>query len=173
MRAAAKAVRRARAQLRAWAIGKSWAALEPGLRRIYAKARAAQRRTDDDPSLENLHEWRKRAKDLRYALEILEPLWPPVMKSFAEEAHALTDRLGEDHDLSQLADTVAADDGPREDRDGLLGLIGARRSELQADARRLGAQLFGEKPRPFVARLRRYWKTWMATTGDGTRKTPR
>src|SRR5262249_61355037 len=60
-----------------------WPALGPGLRRIYARARAAKRQVDDDPSVENLHEWRKRSKDLRYSLHLLQPTLPPGGEALA------------------------------------------------------------------------------------------
>ena len=94
--------------------------------------------------------------------EFLEPIWPPVMKAVADELHVLTDRLGDDHDLAQLERLVSAD--PRScgasDCAALLGLIGVRRGELQAEARELGERLFTEKPRAFVARLEGYWTAW-------------
>lgn len=32
------------------------------------------------PSVENLHEWRKRVKDLWYQVRLLTPLWPGMLK---------------------------------------------------------------------------------------------
>ena len=46
-------------------------ALSPGLRRIYRRGRKAMRAAREDPSAENLHEWRKRVKDLWHATEIV------------------------------------------------------------------------------------------------------
>ena len=114
MRKASACVGRVRARLAEWAIRpRGWAAIEPGLVRIYARARAAKRLADDDPSVEHLHEWRKRSKDLRYAIEIFEPIWSPIMKVFAYEAHELTDRLGDDHDLAQLERLVRTEHSAR------------------------------------------------------------
>jgi len=145
-----------------------WRALGPGLFRIYARARAAKRRADDDPSIEHLHEWRKRSKDLRYALDLLEPTWPSVVKALADEVHALTDRLGDDQDLSRLERVVQdepASCGTPEDRAALLGLIDVRRDELQAEARSLGERLYREKPKAFIIRVRGYWKAWGVQRG--------
>ena len=163
MRRASVLVARVRSRLPKWDVrDRGWPVIRPGLRRIYGRARAARRRASDDPSTEVLHEWRKRSKDLRYVHEFIEPLWPPVMKAVADELHVLTDRLGDDHDLAQLERLVSAD--PRScgasDCAALLGLIGVRRGELQAEARRLGERLFTEKSRAFVARLEGYWTAW-------------
>ena len=55
------------------------------------------------PEPELLHAWRKRAKDLWYHQRLLAPAWPDVLGAQAEEAHALTELLGDDHDLAVLA----------------------------------------------------------------------
>jgi CHAD domain-containing protein len=45
-----------------------------------------------------LHDVRKAAKRLRYALEVAEPLWPKKAKRLRKRVHALTDILGERQD---------------------------------------------------------------------------
>src|SRR5262249_14615301 len=52
-----------------------WATLRDALKQIYRKGRRAQRAASAEPSDEALHEWRKRAKDLWHALEVLTPAW--------------------------------------------------------------------------------------------------
>jgi len=152
---------RVRARLRKWALERrGWRVVRPGIARIYRRARAAKRRADRDPSVECLHEWRKRTKDLRYALELFEPAWPPVIDAFEEELHALTDRLGDHQDLTRLEDRVRAAPeacGTSRDCAALVGLIDARRAELLAEARPIAERVFSEKPRAFVARLHGYW----------------
>ena len=49
-----------------------------------------------------MHEWRKRVKDLWYHCLLLQDAWKPVMSALADEAHELSDRLGDDHDLAVL-----------------------------------------------------------------------
>ena len=58
-----------------------FAALAPGLRRVYARGRKRMRAARRDPGPENLHEWRKRVKDLWHATQV-------VRRSTAEEAQA-------------------------------------------------------------------------------------
>lgn len=50
----------------------------------------------------NLHELRKRTKDLLYELELLCCVWPEMIGPLVEQAHHLTDLLGDDHDLAVL-----------------------------------------------------------------------
>ena len=62
-----------------------------------------------DVSDNTLHEWRKRAKDLRYQLQFLCKAWPGVIDAAVAEAHDLGDILGDDHDLALLRQLLCAD----------------------------------------------------------------
>lgn len=133
-------------------------ALEAGLRRIYSRGRKALRRADANPSSENLHEWRKRTKDLWHALQILEPAAPKMMKKAAKRVHALADVLGDDHDLSELRRYVKAHPGSfvgRSEQDALVALIDRRRHALKRRALKLGARVFRRPPGRFVREIAR------------------
>ena len=81
----------------------SFEAVAKGLERTYRRGRRAFKAALEEPSAEALHEWRKRVKDLWYEHTLLRELWPPVMSATGDEAHELSDRLGDDHDLVVLA----------------------------------------------------------------------
>jgi CHAD domain-containing protein len=55
---------------------------------------------------ENLHEFRKKAKDFLYQLYFFRPLNPPVVKALEKKLDALTQGLGKYNDLSQLIKTL-------------------------------------------------------------------
>jgi CHAD domain-containing protein len=133
--------------------------LGPGLRRAYSRACKSFRKARAKPGDERLHEWRKRSKDLWYQLRLLRRAWPAVISAMADEAHRLSDLLGDDHDLVILRDYVNQADTTltAEQRSHLTRQIGARREELQAEAFAYGERLLAEKPKRFVARLERYW----------------
>src|SRR5262245_66313651 len=101
-----------------------------------------------DCSNEALHEWRMRTKDLRYELEMLETVWPEMLRPLAEQAHQLTNLLGEDHDLAVLRGVVQeqADGEPSTDDELLFALIDERRATLQKQAAALGDKLYEERP---------------------------
>jgi hypothetical protein len=79
-----------------------------------------------------------------------------------DQAHRLTDYLGEDHDLTVLREMALAH--PSELPDGaleaLLALIERRQGQLRKKAVLLGSRLFEEKPKQFVARFGQYWRQW-------------
>ena len=159
-RAAAKGVvamlREARARVDDWPLEHdSFDALSDGLERTYRRGRRDFKAVQAKPSVEALHEWRKRVKDLWYHHTLLRPLWPPVMKAVGDEAHELANRLGDDHDLTVLAEWVR--EHTRADSE-FFEAVDRRRAELQADAFTLGARLYADKPSVYVRRLRQLWQ---------------
>ncbi len=126
------------------------ASLAPGFRRTYRRARRAYRRARRNPTSENFHELRKRTKDLWYTAQILRSASPDRMERLAQDAHQLSDLIGEEHDLGVLAERVEME--PNRRIDGLPEVIERRRSELRAEALALGKRLFRRKPRK-MARL--------------------
>jgi CHAD domain-containing protein len=113
-------------------------AIEAALERLYAKGRRRMRRAerarDEQARGRKLHEWRKRVKDLRYAMEILERASDEqqagkggstgkasggkarqqakaraeaaLIHELAKRADDLGEALGEEHDLAVLAERV-------------------------------------------------------------------
>jgi len=136
-------------------------ALRPGLERIYRRGRRSMRAAADEPRDEHLHEWRKRAKDLWHALQILRPAAPKRMKAQARRAHRLSDLLGDDHDLAVLREHVAQADFALEQeatRTALLAVIDRRRGSLQREALKLGARVYGRRPKRFARSVERGWE---------------
>ena len=149
--------------------GGGWTAIEPGLLRSYRRGRTALEAAREDPTSENFHEWRKRAKDLWYHLRMLMPLSPGIVGGQADEAHELADLLGDDHDLAVLREALEGGAGAvPADVDAVIGLLDHRRAQLQAKALLVGERLYAESPKAFGRRLHGYWRIWRA----GPRRSP-
>ena len=122
--------------------------LEPGFERIYRRGRRALKAARRDPSTENLHELRKRAKDLWHAAQVLRPAAPKAMKPLARRAHELSDLTGDDHDLAVLR--AAARERQAALAPGELalleGLIARRRRRLRRKALARGRHLYARGP---------------------------
>jgi hypothetical protein len=81
------------------------------------------------------------------------------MRALADEAHVLSEQLGDDHDLAVLAAALSGD-GPDllgADRDVVLGLIEVRRARLLTAIRSGALRAYADKPGAFTRRLSRWW----------------
>lgn len=158
--AARAAIEGGREEIARWPLrNDSWQLVEAGLLRSYRGARRAMKHSRADPTAENVHEWRKRTKDLWYQLRILRDAWRPVLGETAEQAHDLADLLGDHHDLAVLREDLSSRDLSG-DRDAAEGAIGRRQQELLASAFEIGERLLAEKPKAFGRRLESYWEAW-------------
>jgi CHAD domain-containing protein len=157
---AAAAIAAGREAIAAWSLETgSWGLVGPGLSRAYRQGREAMARTLADPSAENVHEWRKRAKDLWYQLRILRQAWPGPLGATVEQAHDLTELLGHHHDLAVLTADL---DNRAElgERGAFEAAIRQRQGELLDAAFGIGRRLYAEKPKAFRRRFKRYWLAW-------------
>jgi CHAD domain-containing protein len=162
--AAQDAATQVRARLSDWKIERDgWAAVENGLRRTYRTGYRALALAAKTSNVKILHEWRKQARHLRNQLQLLEPAWTDREKELGDQAHQLTQLLGDDHDLAVLRETLAADPtayGGHRVLKGLFTFIDRQRKELQQQAFAVGQKLYKDPPKTFTARMERYWRAW-------------
>jgi CHAD domain-containing protein len=136
--------------------GDGWELIAPGIHRSYRRGRKRLRAVEEEASVTNLHELRKRVKDLWYQLRLIRDADRVMIGDLADHAHDLSDHLGDDHDLALLREEVQrrrdAFASPADQRH-LLQEIDQRRGELQFAAISLGRRIYAEKPKRFTARL--------------------
>jgi CHAD domain-containing protein len=141
--------------------GDGWGVIAPGLHRSYRRGRKRLRSVEEDASVTNLHELRKRVKDLWYQLRLIREADRHMIGNLADHAHDLSDHLGDDHDLALLREEVKrrrdAFASPAAQRH-LLQEIDQRRGELQFAAISLGERIYAEKPKKFTARLAKRYR---------------
>ncbi|MDQ3849867.1 MAG: CHAD domain-containing protein [Actinomycetota bacterium] len=152
--------------------GVGWKTIRRATIRSYRRARKAGGGALRHPTAQTLHEWRKRVKDLWYHQRLLEEAWPAVMGAQAQELHALSDALGEDHDLAVLADHLSRDPespaGESVGADEILELAARRRAELLEAAAHQDRRLFAESPKAYGRRLKRYLKAAVSEEASAT-----
>ena len=140
--------------------GDGWELFGPGLHRTYRRGRRRLRAVGEEASVTNLHELRKRVKDLWYQLRLIRDADKHMLEPLADHAHDLSDHLGDDHDLALLHEQVqrrpAAFSDPADQRH-LLEQIAQRRGELQFAAISLGERIYDGKPKKFTKRLKQRW----------------
>jgi CHAD domain-containing protein len=172
MRLAAEAIEAGRERVAEWPLdGADWELVADGLRRQYRRGRARRDDALAESSTPALHEWRKRAKDHWYHLRLVRNSWRAVLTPTADAAHALSDRLGDDHDLALLRDVAAERSAAFADPDeqlALLELVDRRRAELEAEAFAIGSRIYADKPNALARRLARYWVAWRGPARGAT-----
>lgn len=131
----------------------SFDAIADGLLRTYSEGR---RDLLHHETPEELHDWRKRVKEHWYHVQLLKHVWPEIMKPYAEVLSALSHALGDHHDLHVLRGKVGR-------MPAVIKAIEARQTDLQSEAEEIGARVYAEKPRAWLARMRKYWESWPRT----------
>ena len=184
----------ARQRIEGWRVSDSARSIRGGLTRTYRRGRRQLKlavpflsgapaplvaATDTDvghhpgaapghTAAEVFHTWRKRAKYLRYQLELLGPAWPAVLDATSDELHRLTDLLGDGNDATQLAAAPAlAQRGMESVASFMTSLCTAHRDGLWRRAVDLGTRLYAEPPKPFVDRVGVYYDAWRDPSSHG------
>jgi CHAD domain-containing protein len=119
---------------------------------------------------EAFHDWRKHVQRHWRQLVLVAPSWSKALRPQVALARDLAEILGEDHDLSVLAERVRADAkqfGPGPQVRAYLKLCRRRQVELRSLAEPLAARLLAEKPSSLAARLTAYWTTAPRLEGAG------
>jgi CHAD domain-containing protein len=146
--------------IRQWSLRtSSWALVGPGLARSYRDGRAAMKQVLADPTADNVHAWRKRVKDLWHQLRIVRDAWPQLLGETVDQAHELTELLGDHHDLAVLAEDLCTRDDLL-DHGAFEAAIAKRQDQLLGAALGIGRRLYTEKPKAFRRRIKRYWLAW-------------
>jgi CHAD domain-containing protein len=131
-----------------------------GIKKSYEKGQKLMHTAELVRSKENLHQWRKRVKDLWYQLRLLEPLWSRSLEGTAEELEKLSDYLGDDHDLVMLEEAAQSAHLNEAELKLFSGATAIRRKRLQEAAFRLGRKVYAEKPAVLAKRIENSWKRW-------------
>ncbi len=121
--------------------------------RTYRKARQAMMRAIARHDADDLHEWRKAAKELWYQSLLLGAI--PALHERQKQLHELSRTLGDHHDLALLCDAIVRH-GPELDPAAaaiVLQAASSRSVQLERKATSLGVELFGERTKVWSRRL--------------------
>ena len=133
-------LRSARRKVKDWPLKQlRWADLCRGVGQVYREGRKAQRRSQLTRTTGDLHEWRKRVKELWHGLRVLEMELPHALDGFVKGMKELGELLGNDHDLAVLEAAVKTCKLEAQELKAVRRRIQARRATLQQTAFKLGA----------------------------------
>ncbi len=135
-------------------------ALASGLELSFRRAVKAFEHAYDEPSNENVHEWRKGVQQHWRHMLLLRRAWPELADARMHAARKLSQILGDDHDLAilqQHLDTTKPAGFNSRDRRTVARLALQKQSELRQLAQPLGVKLFADSPRSLGRKFAIYW----------------
>jgi len=131
--------------------------------RIYEAGQTQMKNVLEEAIKENVHEWRKRAKDLWYSLRILSNIWPEIMSPLIIMLGSLTDLLGDTNDLFILKQEIMANedtfDNTNQARE-IINFINKQIIDFLREAKFIGRRIYSEKSAYFAGRMRNYYEIW-------------
>ncbi|MFL5827938.1 MAG: CHAD domain-containing protein [Thermoleophilaceae bacterium] len=130
-----------------------------GLEEIHRRGRRAMKHALEMADDASWHEFRKRVKDLWYAIRLLRPIAPAQLGGIADEAKALSDLLGKINDVAVLGRAIDehADSIYPGDANALRKAVQLRRDELRRAALPVARRLYDEPSELFAKRIGRWW----------------
>ena len=160
LQTAARQLRLERTHVRRWKLSAGgFRAIAPGLRRTYRAARKAMARAAAHPTADNYHAWRRRVKDHWFQLRLLERRCDGELLADQERLETLDGHLGEYHNCAILQRKVLTEMlDSRKETARFLRVLRRYQRELRRQAHVLGAQIYNEKPRTFIAAVRWHWR---------------
>lgn len=140
------------------------AALARGFQRSYAAGRRAYQAAVRNPTAKALHKLRRRTKRYQYQLQFLEPVDSKRLRRRRRRAQALSELLGQHHDLVLLGSALA-------DPSGTLGefasprvrrALARRERKLRRLALSLARRVYQKRPRRVAGQLLKRLQRWQA-----------
>lgn len=154
----------ARSRVFDWSLsGDNFKIIKKDLQKIYEKGQRYMYAVFSEAIKANVHEWRKRVKDLWYSMRILSNLWPEIMSPLIILLGKLSDTLGDANDLFLLKERIIANEAKFKDNQHtkeLINFIDKRIIDLLRDARSVGRKIYSENPKFFVGRMQNYYEIW-------------
>lgn len=135
-----------------------WAALGPGFRDTYRRARRAYTRASAEPSAEHFHAFRTPEKRHLYQVELLERAWEAPLRVRRQELSHLGELLGDHHDLSLLQQELRSRVELELEWAALQAPVAERLAKFEGSALSLAALTFAEKPGAITRRFGAYFR---------------
>ena len=132
--------------------------LRKGWKRTLRKGQAAIVQCENSPVTEAFHDLRKAAQAHVQQTNLLLDLWPSLLVQRQKDAKAISDILGEDHDLCILLEKIASDEALKPDRFVLETSIAERQSHLRSQALEKSKLLFSPDADFEARRIEMLWR---------------
>lgn len=134
--------------------------IRKGIRRVYRRGRKNLFRVKDQYHMDEFHEYRKNIKYLQHHMELIQPVFPELLKPYARTIDKHAEKLGDTRDcerlelyLQQTVPYEIAASGKKR----LLELTIERRNQLMKKIFSRSDLIYAEKPADFTRRIKTYW----------------
>lgn len=131
-----------------------------GAKPVYARARKGLKHAFANGHADAFHAWRRDAQRHWRHMQLLAAAWPEEMSARITEIRALSQCLGDDHDIHILMGhvrTIGPDLASRREMESFYDGCALRQHRLRFDAHNHGRLLFTEAPSAFARRIGGYW----------------
>jgi CHAD domain-containing protein len=150
---------RASASASVWPLERmSFEDVATALTQSYRRARRRLPCSWETASAEDVHKFRKALVTFRYQVELIEPLWPKVWRTYTGEVQKLRLHLGKSNDLIILSGLAQPKQPLAHWRSRLAPRIESQRQFHLNRARILASRVLAESPRSFQKRIEAMWK---------------
>lgn len=144
-----------------------YVSIKKGIRRVYRSGRFHHSRIGSSFDTELLHEYRKTTKYLQFQMELIQPVYPKLLKAHAGTIDKHTELLGDIRDYDRL-DFYIQNAVPKEihstKRKKLLEIIRKRKEEMLVKVLARSQIIYAEKPKEFIKRIQVYWNQYYQLT---------
>ena len=131
-----------------------------GLERVYKKGRKHQSAVRNQFNMDLFHEYRKNTKYLQFQTELIQPIFPKIIRAYSGTLAKHSELLGHIRDYDRL-DLYIRNEIPEEIQTEkgrrLLEEIGKHREELIEKVCLKPQLIYAEKPKEFLNRIKIYW----------------
>jgi CHAD domain-containing protein len=135
-------------------------AIAPGLKDSVRRARNAMIAAWTHPTGAHYHAWRCHVKDHWFHVRLLEARCGDHLLRDQRRLEALDGALGEYHNVLLLRDVLLTDSSlSRQEFAQCLRVLARYQRLLRLHAHLLGTRIYSEKPRRFVRRVKRLWRS--------------
>lgn len=135
-------------------------AIRKGIRRVYSRGYRFLRIVQKKYEEEQFHEYRKNTKYLLHHMELIQPVYPKLIRAYSSTIDKHTQLLGNTRDYVRLESFIRERSHGKRissgDRKMLQG-ISSRREEMMQKILAKASRIYAEKPGEFIKRLDSYW----------------
>jgi CHAD domain-containing protein len=161
VQAALAAIEESERAIDSWPLGEDgWELVAAGLGDGYRAGREQLEVVAGSCPEEEVHDLRKRVKDLWYQLRLPVESWPGPLAATIAEVDSMAEALGQHRDLALLAADLAERGDAVGSREEIEALLAEGQAELLERALAIGTRVYAEKPKAFRRRMHAYWRAW-------------